>query len=218
MPRGGRRLIFIVAAAAWLATAGCVRRVDPSDTGSPDAGRTDASGGFNDFVDPIQYEEGRVFETQPTQLAGLVGNPGRPCREPVLVRVTDVLDGDTLMVEGLVDEVEERVRLIGVDTPELRHSGGFAECYADEALTFTRSIFGRVVYLSFDAECADVFGRTLAYVHIGPEPTDVWERQLVRRGLADVLIVAPNHAAESILRGDRAAAQDDRSGLWGACR
>jgi len=59
---------------------------------------------------------------------------------------------------------EERVRIIGVNTPET--SSG--DCYAQEAKSFLiNQIFGKYVWLTFDGNCTDVYDRTLAYVHLG---------------------------------------------------
>ena len=91
-----------------------------------------------------------------------------PCRDPIRVLVEDVIDGDTFVGQG--EDGEERIRIIGVDTPET--SSG--DCYAQEAKTFLlRQIFGKWVWLTFDRGCTDVFDRTLAYVHLGTNEQDL---------------------------------------------
>ena len=68
-----------------------------------------------------------------------------PCREPTRVLVERVFDGDTFVAQG--ENGEERVRIIGVNTPET----GSGDCYAQEAKTFLiNQIFGRHVWLTFD--------------------------------------------------------------------
>src|SRR3712207_4150278 len=74
-------------------------------------------------------------------------------------RVTHVVDGDTIRLG------EERVRLIGVDTPETRRPGTPVQCFAREATAFMkRLVAGRRVRLELDVEDRDRYGRLLAYV------------------------------------------------------
>jgi len=74
-----------------------------------------------------------------------------------------VVDGDTLLLES-----GERVRLIGVDTPETKIPNQPPEPFGPEASEFTRQcVEGRQVRLEFDRERRDQYGRTLAYVYQG---------------------------------------------------
>jgi micrococcal nuclease len=88
--------------------------------------------------------------------------------------VTRVIDGDTLVLDG-----GERVRLIGVDTPETVHPNKPVERFGKEASGFTRKMAeGKQVRLEYDAETAghDRYGRTLAYVrdkHHSAGPSNV---------------------------------------------
>ena len=72
------------------------------------------------------------------------------------------IDGDTLIVS--VNGSEERVRLIGVNTPELRP----AQPGAVEAAEYARGFAGARVWLEFDVEARDKYGRALAYVWLHP--------------------------------------------------
>jgi micrococcal nuclease len=77
------------------------------------------------------------------------------------VTVRRVIDGDTLVLAG-----GERVRLIGIDTPELARDGRSAEPGAEAARDFLRdAVEGREVTLGFDREERDQYGRHLAYVY-----------------------------------------------------
>jgi micrococcal nuclease len=74
---------------------------------------------------------------------------------------------------------------------------------------------GRTVKLAFGVEQRDVYGRLLAYVHLGARFVN---SMLVRRGLARSLTIPPNDRfAPLFRRAERRAARDGR-GLWGACR
>ena len=81
--------------------------------------------------------------------------------------VVRVIDGDSLEVE-LSDRVE-KVRLIGVDTPEMGRKGRVAEYLAAEASAFTRKLAkGKQVKLETDPEgdTRDRYGRALRYVYL----------------------------------------------------
>jgi micrococcal nuclease len=196
----------------------CACRRDPVFT--PDAG-TD-SGPRRDAGDPgmgapfegeIVLDDARVTAADPE----LLPQAARPCRAPVLVRVGSVVDGDTMSVTGVSEALDTRVRMIGVDTPEIAHDGMPADCYSTEAQTFSRALSGHLVWLTFDEQCIDPYDRLLAYVHIGPGTQDLWERQLLRRGLARMLIVGRNDALASQFASDVAIAERDDIGLWSAC-
>src|SRR5262245_3168723 len=80
--------------------------------------------------------------------------------------VVSTVDGDTIHVR--VDGHEEKVRFIGMDTPEVGWYGGTAECDGATAGVYTRQrLLGRTVRLRFDTRLRDVYGRLLAYVYVG---------------------------------------------------
>jgi micrococcal nuclease len=126
-----------------------------------------------------------------------------------------VVDGDTIHVS--VGGRRERVRYIGVDTPESRRPGTPVQCFARAAGAHnSRLVRGRRVQLRTDVQERDRYGRLLAYVYRRPDGLFV-NAELVRRGFATVLTIPPNvaHAAE-LLRLERGARRAGR-GLWSAC-
>jgi micrococcal nuclease len=130
-------------------------------------------------------------------------------------RVERVVDGDTVVVR--MDGRDERVRYIGMDTPESVKPGTPVQCYAEAAATENRRLVaGREVRLVPDAEAHDRYGRLLAYVYREPDGLFV-NAELVRRGYARLLTIPPNvaHAAElrHLARRARAAGR----GLWSRC-
>jgi micrococcal nuclease len=127
--------------------------------------------------------------------------------------VLRVVDGDTIVVS--VGGREEDVRYIGVDTPESVAPGEPVECFGTRASAFNeRLVAGRRVRLRFDDERRDRYGRLLAYVYLGPRLVNA---ELVRRGYARTLTIAPNDSRAGIFaRLERKAARTGR-GLWGAC-
>ena len=133
--------------------------------------------------------------------------------DPV-VRVLEVVDGDTVVVAGPGGS-PETVRLLGVDTPETVHPTRGVQCFGPEASAFTKAhLTGAVVRLESDAVVRDVYGRRLAYVYVrGRRFDDV----LVRRGFARFLVIAPNDAHARELLAAESVARRARRGLWGAC-
>lgn len=123
--------------------------------------------------------------------------------------VERVIDGDTIVVAG-----GERVRLIGIDTPEVDQDA----CYAAEAAEFITSLIppGEELRLVYDVERYDRFGRTLAYVYRSSDELFV-NAEMMAQGYAVLLTIPPNveHAEEFLeLQGE---ARDANRGLWAAC-
>ncbi len=125
--------------------------------------------------------------------------------------MTRVVDGDTIRLG------DERVRLVGVDTPETRRPGSPVECFGKQATAFTRRfVEGRRVTLEYDVERRDRYGRLLAYVRRAADRAFL-NAELVARGYAQVLTIPPNvRYAERFLALQRRAREQER-GLWGAC-
>jgi micrococcal nuclease len=141
------------------------------------------------------------------------GGPGAGLPAAASARVIRAVDGDTIEVE--LDGRDEDVRLIGVDTPETVKPGAPVECFGPRASDFThRLLDGRRVRIVLGAERRDVYGRLLAYVRLGPRFVNA---ELVRRGLARTLTIAPNDRYAPLFRRLEMRAALAGRGLWGAC-
>jgi micrococcal nuclease len=140
---------------------------------------------------------------------------------PLSVKVTHVVDGDTIDV-AMPDGGEETVRYIGIDTPETVKPDTPVQCGGPKAHAVNeRLVGGRTVILRFDAEKRDVYGRLLAYVYLPParpggRPLFV-NAELVRRGLARTLTIPPNDSFASLFTRLAARAGAAGRGLWGRC-
>jgi micrococcal nuclease len=146
--------------------------------------------------------------------AGAGGAAGG-ARATVAATVVRVVDGDTVVAS--VGGREERVRYIGMDTPEDVKPGTPVQCYSRSAAAANRRLVeGRRVRLVQDAEARDRYGRLLAYVYRASDGLFV-NAELVRRGYARPLTIPPNVAhAVQIARLARTARRAGR-GLWSHC-
>jgi micrococcal nuclease len=127
--------------------------------------------------------------------------------------VVRVIDGDTIEVR--IDGRREDVRLIGVDTPETVKPGTPVQCFGPQASHFTHSLLeGKRVRLIFGVEQRDIYGRLLAYVHLGRRFVNAL---LIRRGLARTLTIPPNDRFAPLLRRLELRAARAGRGLWSGC-
>ena len=121
--------------------------------------------------------------------------------------MTKHTDGDTLWLSGI-----GKVRLIGVDTPEVH---GAAECFGREASAFVeRTVpLGTGVRYRLGVEERDRHGRALAYVWL--RDGRFLNRLLVARGYATPLTVPPNVEYEELFLRVARRAREAGRGLWG---
>lgn len=95
-------------------------------------------------------------------------------------KVIRVIDGDTVKID--YNGKATNVRLIGVDTPETVHPSKPVEAYGKEASNFTKNLLlGESVYLRFDVDKTDKYGRLLAYLYRAPDGLFV-NLEIVRQG------------------------------------
>jgi endonuclease YncB( thermonuclease family) len=165
---------------------------------------------------------GHHFSSQEAMLAALAAerDAARAAKTslpaPQVRTVTRVVDGDTLILHG-----GERVRLIGVDTPETVHPRKPVQCFGREASKFTKRLAqGRTVRLEFDQANAhvlhrDKYQRTLAYVYLANGL--LINREIIRQGYGHAYTRYPFRYLEDFRAAEREARQNGR-GLWGACR
>lgn len=137
------------------------------------------------------------------------------------IMVRRVVDGDTLELEN-----GERVRLIGIDTPEVHVS---EKLYKDSRRTgrdiaqiqelgrrsseFTKGLVeGKRVSLEFDVEKYDRYKRLLAYVYL-KDGTFV-NAEIVKAGYASLLTIPPDVKYADLFRQLYQEARENKRGLW----
>jgi micrococcal nuclease len=133
------------------------------------------------------------------------------------------VDGDT--IEIAFQGEKEHVRLIGVDTPETKHPTKPVQPYGPEASEFTKkALTGRKVWLEFDVEQRDHYGRLLAYIWLTqPEGEvndqkireDMFNARLLLDGYAQLLTVPPNIRYVDFFKTYQTEAREANRGLWG---
>ena len=130
--------------------------------------------------------------------------------------ISSHVDGDTVVVN--IHGTSERVRLLGIDTAELRGDDGRPECGALDAAAATAELLpvGTVVTLARDIVPRDHYGRLLAHIFRTGDISSVNEA-LLRRRLARQLVIEPNTAlAEEYHEAEREA-RAAQCGIWGDC-
>jgi micrococcal nuclease len=125
----------------------------------------------------------------------------------VAARVRSVYDGDTLTLED-----GRKIRLLAVDTPELRERQDFAA----EARDFTKRLCeGRDVWLEFDAEREDRYGRLLCYVYVRDgETVRMVNAELLRAGLARFYTPGSGLRHADMLLACQREAREQGRGTW----
>jgi micrococcal nuclease len=123
---------------------------------------------------------------------------------------TRVIDGDTIAVEK--NGKKEKVRLIGVDTPETVHPSKPVEYFGKEASEFTRkNVEGKRVRLEYDWQSRDKYGRLLAYVYI--EDGTFLNAEIIRQGYGFAYTRFPFKYLKDFRQYEREARGNNR-GLW----
>lgn len=129
-----------------------------------------------------------------------------------LANVIRVIDGDT--IEVVLNNKTEKVRLIGVDTPETVHPTIGEEPYGKAASNFTKSqLEGKQITLEFDVQERDQYGRLLAYVWLNGQ---LFNEILIREGYAQVSTFPPNVKYVERFTSAQQKAREAGRGLWGA--
>lgn len=127
--------------------------------------------------------------------------------------VLSVTDGDTIRVS--VNGQSTRVRLIGIDTPEVKDPGTPVQCFGREASRRAQELMtGAQVWLEYDPSQGrhDRFGRTLAYVWLNDNL--LVNHQMVSEGFAHEYTYDDPYKYRDTFRDAQQAAQTAEVGLW----
>lgn len=135
--------------------------------------------------------------------------------QPGLVRVVRVSDGDTFDVQ--LEGRKQRVRMIGVDTPETKDPRRPVQCFGEAASRYTKErLLDKEVRLAVDPQGdeRDKYDRLLRYVYL-PDGT-LYNAELIREGYAFAYTRFPYSKLDDFRRLEREA-RDAGRGLWAGC-
>lgn len=133
--------------------------------------------------------------------------------------VLEVIDGDT--IRARIGNAHEVVRLVGIDTPETKHPTKGVQCFGPQASDFLTRLLpvGSGIRVERDDEARDVYNRLLLYIFQSRNNEEVFiNREMVLRGFARPLTIAPNSRYHSTFVDAAFDAQRNNRGLWKACK
>lgn len=120
--------------------------------------------------------------------------------------VTRVIDGDTIVLS-----TGEKVRYIGMDTPETENK----DCFATDAAKLNSDmVLGKIVTITRDISDKDKYGRLLRYVYVDGVFVNDY---LVKNGYAKVMSVPPDTKFSDEFVLSESYAKQNLLGLWGKC-
>jgi micrococcal nuclease len=142
-----------------------------------------------------------LFPVLPFLLVSAVVTTAQP------IICTKVIDGNTIVLSN-----GEKVRLIGVDIPETKHSNRRLEDCIKEASAFTRKMVeGKTIKLAYDWQQRDKYGSLLAYVYL----TDgtFLNAEIIKQGYGHAYTRFPFKYLDEFRQYEREA-QEAKKGLW----
>ena len=134
--------------------------------------------------------------------------------------VIKVIDGDTFKASFGNGASEVKIRLIGMDTPESVHADETKNNeYGVMSSDYTKSLLqeGQTVYVEYDKEMTDKYGRTLAYVWLSQDTTVLYNMlnaRLIADGYAYDKVYEPNDKYADVFHTLRISSQEAGNGLW----
>ena len=164
-------------------------------------------------------EAARLSGLYRVNAAGLTASAGADIRQMTPAEVTAHVDGDTVRVRILNPQaglnVVETIRMLGVDTPETVHPNRQVEAFGIEASDFTKTrLLSKKVYLAFDWDLRDRYGRLLAYIYLADDKGPVCHNAvLIREGYAHAYTRFAFQFADEFRALEQEARREQR-GLW----
>lgn len=165
-------------------------------------------------VSPSARPAGAMATSQPVAVSAAASVDFAPTGETEEARVARVVDGDTIVIDrGLGDE---RLRYIGIDTPETVKPGTAVEWMGLEASAANQALVeGRSVVLEKDVSETDRFGRLLRHVWLRDATWLLVDLELVRDGYAWVSTYPPDVKYADLYLAGQVDAREHQRGLWG---
>ena len=130
-----------------------------------------------------------------------------------LYTVTKVIDGDTFEVEK--NGIKEKVRLIGINTPETVDPRRKVECFGREASNYAKQILSnQEVHLVFDEsqDQRDKYGRLLAYIYLSDN--SLFNLHMISAGYAYEYTYKIPYLHQAEFKSAQVEAKSKQLGLW----
>lgn len=201
-------VLALVGGAAVAAYSGATAPESASNS-APPVGSSDGSDSAADST-PTEPDDGDPDEAENVIDGGIPS-------DAFAATVTYVHDGDTLYLDAGAGEL--KVRLIGLDTPELssQQQPNAEECYGVEARELLRDFLpeGTAVWALEDREPEDQYGRSLLYVYL--QDGTLVNLAMVELGAAEALKIGLNDRFWPELRDAEDDAYVAKLGMWGSC-
>lgn len=134
-------------------------------------------------------------------------------------KISRIIDGDTVETED-----GNKIRYIGIDTPETKHPVKKVQCFGKEAALKNKELVeGRYVRLEKDVSETDRYGRLLRYVRVFDSPEASGEgmfvnEYLVRQGYAYAATFPPDVKYAEVFKNAQDEARESQRGLWKNCQ
>lgn len=150
------------------------------------------------------------IQNNTAQIAQGISDENGSKADSSLVKVARVIDGDTIEIEG-----GERVRYIGIDTPETVDPRKPVQCFGVEASNKNKELIeGKMVRLEKDITDRDKYSRLLRYVWVGDAFVNL---ELVKQGFAYSYSYPPDIKYQDQFLKAQQEAREAKRGLWNAC-
>jgi micrococcal nuclease len=170
--------------------------------------------------DPISYQVEQQATTSlsatpsPEAVAAAIAGPGKVTANATIVAISD---GDTVTVK-FSGTLHEKVRLIGIDTPETHRPNTPVQCFGPEATRFISALLplGTAVRIERDVEERDRYARLLGYVYRAHDGLFI-NQAIAEAGYANLLTYPPNVAHVDTFTEAVRSARINARGLWSAC-
>jgi len=128
-------------------------------------------------------------------------------------KVTSVIDGDTIHVD--INGTDEKIRLIGINSPETSNPRTPVQCFGKEAARRMRDLSDKeLVRLEYDDTqgTRDVYSRLLAYVYL--EDGEMLNRKMIAEGYAYEYTYLTPYKHQKEFRDVQTIARVSERGLW----
>jgi len=201
-----KKILIAVGGVALLAIGIFLGASFKGGTETPTATQTAAVGGGK--TNPsVSEQHSNILKN-----VGMLKNGGAAGADD-LVRVVRVIDGDTIEVE--IGGKVERVRYIGIDTPETVDPRKPVQCFGVEASKKNKELVeAKMVRLEKDITDRDKYHRLLRYVWLGET---LINQELVAQGFAKSYSYPPDIKYQKQIVAEETKARGNKLGLWTAC-